>query len=229
MKRLLLLGCAALVAAATGFSSFAADLPRPVYKAPPPVYVAPFSWTGFYVGINGGYGFGSSEWSNTGSDTFEVNGGLVGATLGYNIQTGNWVWGIEGDIDASWIKGSDSNPAGGGVCGGTAGCETNVPWFATVRGRVGYAWDRLLPYVTGGIAFGGIKVTPNGGTEVSDTNFGWTAGVGVEYAFNRAWSGKLEYLYADLGSVDCPASNCGVDTNVDFKTNIVRVGVNYRF
>jgi outer membrane immunogenic protein len=229
MKRLLPLVCAALLAAMTGLPTFAADLAQPIYKGPPAIVPAPFSWSGFYIGINGGYGFGSTEWSNTGSDTFAINGGLAGVTLGYNIQTGNWVWGGEGDIDASWMKATNSNPGGGGVCGGVAGCETNVPWLATVRGRVGYAWNRWMPYATGGVAIADIKATPNGGSEVSDTKVGWAAGAGIEYAFLGAWSAKLEYLYADLGSVDCAASSCGIDTKVDFKSSIVRVGVNYRF
>jgi outer membrane immunogenic protein len=230
MKRFSLLFLAGLVAAVVALPSFAADLARPIYKGPPAIVAPPFSWSGFYLGINGGYGFGSSEWTGpVSSDKFEVNGGLVGATLGYNIQTGNWVWGLEGDFDASWIKGSDSNPGGGGVCGGSTGCETKVPWFATARGRIGYAWNRWMPYFTGGAAIADIKATPNGGTEVSDTNIGWTIGAGIEYAFLGAWSAKFEYLYADLGSIDCPAANCGVDANVDYKTNLVRVGVNYRF
>jgi outer membrane immunogenic protein len=230
MKRFSLVFLAGLVAAVVALPSFAADLARPIYKGPPAIAPAPFSWSGFYVGINGGYGFGSSEWTGPiSSDEFEVNGGLVGATLGYNIQTGNWVWGIEGDIDASWMKGSDSNPGGGGICGGAAGCETKVPWLATVRGRVGYAWNRWMPYFTGGAAIANIKATPNGGTEVSDTTVGWTAGAGIEYAFLGAWSAKFEYLYTDLGSIDCPAANCGIDANVDLKANLVRVGVNYRF
>jgi outer membrane immunogenic protein len=231
MSRFGVIGSLSLMIAVAASPSLAADLtPPPSYKARPPAYVVPFSWSGFYVGINGGYGFGSSKWSNTGSDTFGVNGGLVGVTLGYNWQGGNWVYGLEGDIDASWFKDSSSNPAGGGVCGGIAGCETNVPWIATARGRVGYAgWSHWMPYITGGAAFANIEATPNGGSSVSSTNIGWTAGAGIEYAFLENWSAKLEYLYADLGSLSCSATNCGIDTKVDFKTGIVRVGLNYRF
>src|ERR1700693_320268 len=110
MKRFILTACAGLIAAAVASPSFAADLPRPSYKSPvySPEYAAPFSWTGFYVGLNGGYGFGKSNWTNsTGtSGDFNINGGLAGGTIGYNMQTGAWVWGLEADIDASWIKGS---------------------------------------------------------------------------------------------------------------------------
>jgi outer membrane immunogenic protein len=220
MKRLTQLACAGLMAVAMASPSFAADLPRPAYKAP--IYVAPFSWSGFYVGINGGYGWGTANWTNPLGTTgnYKVNGALAGGTIGYNLQTGVWVWGLEGDFDASWIKGSVP-------CGGFA-CETKNSWFATGRGRIGYAWDRFLPYITGGAAFGDIKMTlgPNSQTT---TKVGWTAGAGIEYAFLGAWSAKLEYLYADLGTTTCGVAVCGISTNVKFKTNLVRAGLNYRF
>ena len=226
MKRFILTACAGLLAAAVASPSLAADLPRPAYKAP--VYVAPFSWTGFYVGINGGYGWGTTNWSNAAvSDSFKTKGGLVGGTIGYNMQTGSWVWGIEGDLDASWIKGSDNT--GGGVCGGANGCETKNTWLATGRGRIGYAWDRWLPFITGGAAFGSVKMTPNAGTSETDNQVGWTLGGGVEYAFMGAWSAKLDYLYVDLGKANCSAATCGTSTDVKFNTNLVRLGVNYRF
>lgn len=96
--------------------------------------------------------------------------------------------------------------------------------------RVGYAWDRWLPYITGGAAGGNIKLGGGGlGTE-SKTKIGWTAGAGLEYAFLGAWSAKLEYLYVDLGSAECDAAPCGGATiDGSFKTSLMRVGVNYRF
>jgi outer membrane immunogenic protein len=170
MKRFALAACAALVAAATAMPSFAADLPPPAYKAQPsPYYVAPFSWSGFYVGINGGYGFGTSNWTATGlpvsTGNFDLKGAVAGGTLGYNLQTGAWVWGIEGDFDYSWIKGTETT-----TCGGP-GCETQNNWLATGRLRVGYAWDRWLPYITGGAAGGNIKLGGGGlGTESKNQN-----------------------------------------------------------
>jgi outer membrane immunogenic protein len=222
MKRITLAAGAALLTAVLASPSLAADLPR---KAP--IYVAPgFSWTGFYVGINGGYGFGKADLSNTfGTESFNVNGALVGGTVGYNLQTGSWVFGLEGDIDYSWIKGTDTTA--GTICAG--GCEFRNDWFATGRGRIGYAWDRFLPYVTGGAAFGDMKVGPTGGGTETKTKVGWTAGGGIEYAFLGAWSAKVEYLYADLGTATCSAATCGVDTDIKFKTNVVRAGINYRF
>jgi outer membrane immunogenic protein len=225
MKRLTLMGCAGLLAVAMASPSFAADLPRPAYKAP--LYVAPFSWSGFYVGINGGYGWGTSSWTDpvSGFSTgdFDVNGALVGGTLGYNLQTGSWVWGLEADFDATWIKGTDTT-----TCG-ALGCQTSLPWLATGRARIGYAWDRWLPFITAGAAYGNIKMTTPVDTSETANKLGWTAGVGVEYAFMGAWSAKFEYLYVDLGTTTCSAATCGVDIDVGFKTNIVRAGLNYRF
>lgn len=222
MERFTLAACAGLLAVAMASPSFAADLPR---KAP--MYVASFSWSGFYVGINGGYGWGTSNWTSavtTGSA--KPKGGLAGGTIGYNMQTGVWVWGLEGDLDASWMKGTDTS--GTGVCSGV-GCETKNSWLATGRGRIGYAWDRWLPFITGGAAFGDIKMTPLAGASTTKSKLGWTAGAGVEYAFNGPWSVKAEYLYVDLGKATCGASTCGIDTDVTYKTSIVRAGVNYRF
>lgn len=226
MKRLSMTMVVGLFVAAMAAPSFAADLPRPSYKAP--IYSVPgYSWTGFYAGINGGYGFGTSDWSGVGtSASTKPKGALAGLTLGYNLQTGSWVWGLEGDIDYSWVKGSST---GTGACAG-AGCETKNTWFGTARGRIGYAgWDRWLPYITGGAAFGAIKMTPANGLSETDTRFGWTVGGGLEYAILTNWTTKVEYLYADLGTSNCAAATCGTSTDVTFKEHIVRLGLNYRF
>ena len=188
MTRILLSAFAGLLALTMATPSSAADLPR---KAAP-YYVAPyFSWTGFYAGINGGYGWGNSNWTNVGGTTgdFRVKGALAGATLGYNLQTGVWVWGLEGDIDYSWIDGSTTQ-----FCG-APGCQTRNRWLGTVRGRIGYAFDRWLPYITGGAAIGDLKMTPAGGASDTKTKVGWTLGGGVEYAFLGSWSVKACLLY----------------------------------
>ncbi len=203
----------------------AADLRSP-YKAPE--YSAPsyFSWTGFYVGINAGYGFGNSDLTDalgTSTGDFNVNGALAGLTLGYNYQTGMWVWGLEADGDYSWIKGTTTT-----ACGGT--CEIKNTWLATARARIGYAgWNRWLPYITGGAAFGNVKISDAFG-EGSETKFGWTAGAGLEYAFWSNWTTKIEYLYADLGTASCTAPSCGVvDVDGKFNVHLIRLGLNYRF
>lgn len=202
-------------------SAIAADLSRGPYKAP--AYVAPAyaNWTGFYAGINAGYGFGKSNW-DVPAVSPSPKGFLAGVTLGYNFQTGLWVWGLEGDVDYSGMKGSTD------CTGGT--CETKNSWLGTGRGRIGYAgWNNWLPYLTGGAAFGDIKATAPGGASASKTKVGWTVGAGVEYAVWSNWSVKAEYLYVDLGKFDCGIT-CGATTNnVSFKANVVRAGVNYRF
>jgi outer membrane immunogenic protein len=229
MKRFILTVGMGLLAAAIASPSIAADVPRPIYKAPAVPYVAPFTWSGFYIGINGGYGWGDAEISNVlGNFTTDTQDGwLIGGTVGYNVQTGNWVWGIEGDFDAALIKGNTSNTIAIGPCA-VGGCTVKDTWFATARGRIGYAWNRFMPYITGGGAFAGLKVESPAGSS-SDTATGWTFGGGVEWAFTSAWSAKLEYLYADLGKTTCDATVCGFATDVEPKLNIVRAGINYRF
>lgn len=200
--------------------SSAADLPRkaPVYQPQP----LPFSWQGFYIGVNGGYGWGDSSLTGAGgSSTIHPNGGMVGPTVGYNFQLGSFVYGVEGDIDYSWMRGTGDAPC--------AGCEVRNDYFATVRGRFGYAFDRWLPYVTGGAAIGDIKISaPDAGSQFVD-RFGWTVGGGLEYAFATPWSAKIEYLYADLGTGTCNATKCGTTIDANFRANIVRVGVNYHY
>ncbi|HMG77176.1 MAG TPA: outer membrane protein [Xanthobacteraceae bacterium] len=201
----------------------AADLPRP---APQPYYKAPvamqvYNWTGFYIGINGGGGFGRSQWDSTGS--FNTSGGLVGGTVGYNYQFGQGVVGLEGDIDWANINGTTNT-----FC--AFGCKTSDHWLSTVRGRLGYAADRFMPFVTGGAAFGDIRASTPGFAGANQTNAGWTVGAGLEFAIAGNWTAKAEYLYVNLGKFNCGIS-CGalVTDNVSFTTNIVRAGVNYRF
>jgi outer membrane immunogenic protein len=219
MKRL----CLALIGlmALTGTAA-AADMARPVpyYKAPPAY--APYSWTGFYVGLNGGGAFGNSNWDSTGNRN--ISGGLVGGTVGYNYQWGRAVFGVEGDIDWADINGSTNN-------GCPLGCKTSDTWLSTVRGRIGYAADRFMPFVTGGAAFGDIRASTPGFAASSSTNAGWTLGGGLEGAITQNWTAKVEYLYVDLGKFNC-GLNCGagfVNDNVSFHTNILRAGVNYKF
>ena len=198
----------------------AADLPR-TYKAP--AYVAPSfaNWTGFYAGLNAGYGFGKSDW-DVPAVSPEPKGFVGGVTLGYNFQTGMWLWGIEGDAAYSDMKGDETCGAGT--------CETKNTWLGTARARLGYAgWNNWLPYVTGGAAVADTMAARAGGASANKTKVGWTAGAGVEYAMWSNWSVKLEYLYVDLGSFDCGISCGAAVDNVSFKANVVRAGLNYRF
>jgi outer membrane immunogenic protein len=216
MKRL---ACAALALLAISGAAWSADLPpAPYYKAP--AYVPVYNWTGFYIGANGGGGFGYSKWDTTTS--FNPTGGVAGGTLGYNYQIGAAVLGVEGDIDWAGLSGSTT-----GGC--PAGCTTSDSWLSTVRGRLGYAAGRFMPYVTAGGAFGNIQASTPGLAGASTTNAGWTAGAGLEFAVAPHWTIKAEYLYVDLGKFNCGAGCGAAVDNVAFSTNLIRGGVNYRF
>jgi outer membrane immunogenic protein len=140
----------------------------------------------------------------------------VGGTIGYNYQVGQAVFGLEGDID--W-----SDLGGNGNCTAFS-CEIRNNWLSTVRGRLGYAFDRFMPYVAGGVAFGDIKTSVAGIGDSNTTKTGWTVGGGLEAAIAGPWTAKVEYLYVDLGSGNSP-----VGSSESFKTNIMRAGINYRF
>jgi outer membrane immunogenic protein len=225
MRRLLLAGVALAVAAT---AALGADVPGRSLPLPRTVsYVPFFTWNGAYVGLNVGYGFGSSQWTDivthTSTNKFSTSGGLVGGTLGYNLQLGTFVVGLEGDIGWSGIKGSTTTNC-------ITTCETSSSWLGTARGRIGYAFDRFLPYFTAGAAFGEVKGSVIGIGSFAETKIGWTIGGGLEYAFVDNWTAKLEYLYVDLGEATCPAACSGGDPfNVTFTTNIIRGGVNYKF
>jgi outer membrane immunogenic protein len=225
MKRVFLAGVGML--ALLGQAA-AADLGRRApapYPVKAPMMQAAYNWTGFYIGVNGGGGWGRSSWDATSASTggFDVSGGLVGGTVGYNYQYQQVVWGVEGDIDWSNIRGTSFTNC-------PAGCETKNTWLSTARGRLGFAADRWMPYITGGAAFGNIQANIPGFAGASSTKTGWTLGGGVEVALAGNWTAKAEYLYVDLGSFDC-GLNCGAvpPVNVNFRTNIVRGGINYRF
>jgi outer membrane immunogenic protein len=223
MKHMVFAGLVLLATGAVAGSATAADLGRqyqqPYVKAP--IYNPVFTWTGFYLGLNGGGGWGQSSWDRTG--TFDLSGGVIGGTVGFNWQTGQVVLGIEGDADWSGMSGTTST-----LC--PVGCTTRNDWLGTVRGRVGYAFDRFLPYVTGGLSAGDIRATTPGFAGATQTNLGWTIGAGMEVAIAGNWSAKAEYLHVDLGSFSCGLA-CGLVTpdNVSFRANLLRGGVNYKF
>ena len=229
MKRVILAGIGALAMVTMMGAANAADMQRrQAMPVKAPVYAVPYNWTGFYVGVNGGAGFGHSTWSDvtgaTGSSGFNTSGGLIGGTIGYNAQMGQAVFGLEGDLDWSNIRGSTT-----ALPCTTGNCETRNSWLGTARGRIGYAFDRFMPYVTGGAAFGNIKATPAALAGVDNSKLGWTLGGGGEFAIAGPWTAKVEYLYVDLGKTNCPVGNCAVSTDVNFHANVARAGLNYRF
>jgi outer membrane immunogenic protein len=216
MKKFLLAGVGIL---ALGIASAsAADIARRQQMATKaPAYEPPYTWTGPYIGIYGGGGFGRSEFSDPfATGKFDMSGAVAGGTIGYNYQMGQVVLGVEGDGGWSNIRGSTT-------CGAFT-CETRNNWLATARGRLGYAAGRIMPYITGGAAFGDIKTSVSGIGDAQQTRAGWTGGGGVEAMIAGPWSAKVEYLYVDLGRA---SSLLGSDAK--FQTSIVRAGLNYRF
>lgn len=223
MRRILL----SVLMAGVASSALAADLPT--MKGPPPApYIPPpsFSWTGFYIGVNGGWGFSDTQNNSFGN----VNGGLVGGTVGYNYQMGQFVVGYEGDLDWSGIQGSNNTytlPAGG-----FGSDKLTTSWMVTERARLGYAVDRTLLYVTGGYAgiethanffdsfgnFGGQSAWQNGGV----------VGAGIEYAFTNNISLKGEYLYMPTFSRTYFPATPDV-TSTSLGISMFRAGLNYKF
>ena len=199
----------ALIAAVWTVSAQAADLPygsRAPYTVNQPLNA--YSWAGPYLGGNLGYAWGSVDNNPT-----KPSGFVGGAQAGYNWQTGPWVFGVEGDIQAT------------GAADTFAPWKFSNPWFGTVRGRAGYAFNNILFYGTGGLAFGELRGETFGLSE-SHTNLGWTAGVGAEFGLSQNWSAKIEYLYVDLANSNFVVT--GGASN-GYRFGVVRAGVNYHF
>jgi outer membrane immunogenic protein len=213
--------------------ALAADLPRSVYREP--AVVAPvFSWTGFYIGANLGYGWGSGDGTITvggfgsGPISGDGSGILGGGQIGYNWQAGPWVFGVETDFQGSGSKGSVTATAPGWAMVATQ----KTPWFGTIRGRLGYAFDRTLVYATGGGLYGNAELngttTASGSFSSSDTFWTWTVGGGIEHMFLPNWSAKIEYLYAGTPSSG-PVPPLTTAITGSAHANIVRGGINYHF
>ena len=231
MNKMLLAAAAAI--SAFSISAMAADLPS--RKAPATAAIAaPASWTGIYAGLNGGYAWGKSSQRDHGDQQvadgdYNVNGGVVGGTIGYNWQAQSFLYGVEGD--AAWANISGSSA----VCGTTHHiCGTKADAFATARVRGGVAFDNTLLYVTGGAAFAHIKAYDNGwvgtaGQSGSAFQTTWTVGAGIEHKIDARWSIKAEYLYAAFGRKAYFQIVGFTPEQVNLNLNVVRVGVNYKF
>lgn len=242
MKRILL-GTVALVALGAINSASAADLPAkaPAYGAPA---VPAFTWTGFYVGLYAGYGWGTTTATDAGDSqtppipwyvlggqfSASPDGFIGGGQAGYNYQFGNFVAGVEIDVGYLGLEGSGVfliPPFDTFV-------RTSATWDATFRGRFGFAAGPSLFYVTGGAIVANFRsdVKSFGPfiTDRTDTQWGWTIGGGWEYAFTPNWSFKVEYLYYDVGSEDVFLNN-GTRSRFTIENtgNLARIGVNYRF
>ncbi|MBN8936642.1 MAG: porin family protein [Rhizobiales bacterium] len=231
-RGLLLASVAAFALAAT--PALSADLPASVYKAPPHAY-AP-TWTGFYVGAHIGAGLGTSDSNaNIGGPTIAIANGsgsgvIGGGQIGYNVQSGWLVYGIEGAFTGSGISGDSP-------CLGTFTCSGSANWYASITGRVGgVVNDRTLAYVKGGAVWMdadyGFGIPGVFSSTASETRLGYLIGAGVEYKFNEHWSGFSEYNFMDFGrdNVDfvVPIGPGTVTSGINDTAHVFKVGVNYK-
>lgn len=216
-------------------SAQAADV-ADIIAEPPQVY----DWSGYFIGLNGGYGLAGDETIRVRPDLhdkagdLDLNGLFGGAQVGANWQTGNWVLGAEADLQLSDIVDSDKRSANG-MQFNTSGA---VDWFSTVRLRSGYAIDNILIFGTGGLALAGVDYEvhtvddPAAALKLNDdyTATGWTAGAGVEWGFSANSSAKIEYLYTDLGKKEI-GSSLSDDSYFKMTPSFqsIRMGVDFRF
>lgn len=211
-----LVSASAIALITLGTSAYAADIVSEEPPVPEAMLVQTFTWTGPYIGVNGGYAWTNAEFSAgglLGDDDF--NGGLVGVRAGYNWQmNNNFVGGIEVDVDHVWNENT--------YLVGVDPIDVGTDWQGSARLRIGYAIDRTLVFATGGIAFANAYIE-SAVLDESKTFTGWTVGGGVEHAFTDNWVGSLEYRYADFGSETIGG------TDVDLDQHTVRVGLAYKF
>jgi outer membrane immunogenic protein len=241
MKRILFttvsLGVLGLMSPALG-----ADLPT--YMKAAPVAAPMYDWSGFYVGAFGGGGMGNHNYNNApppGFAPFLINydstGGIGGGEVGYNLQSGSWVFGVEGTGFWSGIKGSDLTQFNAGTLPIAAIDQTNLRWGATLRARGGIAVDRLLLFFTGGWAYGDIVHTSTAPgfpiDQYTNKQSGLVAGGGIAYAFTNNLIGKFEYSYYNFGRYDRPGNpltpNGQLPYTVDSSYSVITVGLDYKF
>ncbi|MER8431163.1 outer membrane protein [Mesorhizobium caraganae] len=218
MKKLLLALSLSLLAS----SAYAADA---IIAEAAPV----FSWTGGYIGLQAGYAWGNGNVDQIGGPGFidtDPDGFLGGVYAGYNYQmSNNIVIGAELDIVYANVDGSGQVFLAPGVPAGVTATE-ELNWSGAARLRLGYAADRFLPYIAGGVAFGDIDISnDNGPGSFGDTFTGWTIGVGLDYAMTDNLLLRAEYRYTDFGN----KSFEDFGSEVDLKTNEVRFGIAYKF
>ncbi|KRR09654.1 hypothetical protein CQ12_14090 [Bradyrhizobium jicamae] len=223
--------------------TIAADLAaRPYTKAP--ALAAVYDWTGFYIGVNAGVGIGRDrfqhDWLGGASPySFYVapQGGFGGGQIGYNWQTGSFlgpiVFGVEADIQGAGLSDDGTTFNEGGII---RNYRQRLDWFGTARGRIGISNGPVLSYVTAGYAVANVKTNASasfGGVtntfSTDRTQGGWVVGSGVEAALGGNWTGKIEYLYLNLGNkTDIAAIGLAAPLNTEIRENIFRVGLNYR-
>lgn len=217
---------AALANAAIVTASSAADYDEPDF-------FGGYDWTGFYAGLATGYSAGESEQQTTQGtfpSTSDINGGIVGVTIGANYQFDRLVLGVEGDI---FLTGQSDTQQCSGI---TNTCTDQLNWAGSVRARVGAAFDRLLVFGTAGVAIaeGESSVTPHSASITGvykDTLVGWTLGAGAEYAVTERIRFKSEYAYTDLGKATSTLGSVSSTNRFESSPtyHTVKMGVNFAF
>ncbi len=235
LRRLVLVSTSviAFTAAANAADMYRAPESAGGYKDGP-AYVG-VNWSGFYAGVNGGYAWDASSIGDQ-LGVFDISpaGGFGGGQIGYNFQRGNIVFGIEADIQGADISDAVTKSVMFDKTPVSITVKSSLDYFGTVRGRLGYAFDRTLVYATGGFAFGHITDELSGSVTIRDRTFtaaiedettstGYVVGGGIEHKFSPAWSVKGEYQYINLGQ-DSGWANF---TGEDYALHTVRVGLNY--
>jgi outer membrane immunogenic protein len=237
MKKTYLFVTASIVALGVAAPAFGADLaPRTYTKAPPMAAAAIYDWSGFYIGINGGWGNSHDSWNLVGvggEGSYDANGGTVGGQIGYRWQMGQIVFGVEGQGNWANFKGSNTSV----ITGFTNQGKTDA--FGLITGQVGYAFNNVLLYAKGGAAVTGNSYsifTPAGalaGTGSDDTRWGGAIGAGVEVGFAPNWSVGVEYDHLFMAD---STINFTTPTGAAFGTDrisqdidLVTVRLNYKF
>jgi outer membrane immunogenic protein len=275
MKKIIL---ATVLAGIGSTAALAADLGARTYSKAPAMGERVYNWAGFYVGATAGAAWtndrirlnaeASPYFNNSlggsdapafgalGSPDLKQTNAIFGGKAGYNWQASNWVVGLEGDLSSLRFRRSvtiTGNPHAGFTNGtSTFNDSASSDWLATVRGRVGYAYDRALFFGTAGVAFGHssfqssiVDLAPAGvgsgvaSASTSGTSVGWTAGAGVDYALANGWIVTVEYVHADLGKVNAQGllrdtslpvpSTSALTYSAKLESDLVRAGISYKF
>jgi len=231
MKKNLLLAAVSLVALSATAPALAADLAARPYTKAPAMVAAIYDWSGFYIGINGGGGSSHATWDFVGvgrEGSHDATGGTVGGQIGYRWQSGQWVFGVEGQ--GNWADFSGDNTS---ALFATRN-RTKIDAFGLITGQVGYAWNNVLIYVKGGAAVVSDKyeISSTAGAllaSTSDTRWGGTVGAGLEYGFAPNWSVGVEYNHIFLSDKDVTFAGFAGTERIRQDVDMGLVRLNYKF
>lgn len=237
-----LLATVAMAALSTATSASAADLAARPYTKAPPLIAAVYDWSGFYIGGNGGYGTTRKCWdfipgviANVSEGCHDADGGTAGGQIGYRWQNAAWVYGLEAQGNWADFKGSNVSTLFPLITN-----RSKIDAFGLFTGQIGYAWNNTLLYVKGGAAVVSEEYTSTSnltgallGSSSSDTRWGGTVGVGLEYGFTPNWSFAVEYdhIFLDDRNVrfTTPAGGFFANDRIGGDVDIVTARINYKW